>query len=274
VPLVSIISVNWNDAKGLARTLASVERQTFRDRESIVIDGASTDGSVEVIRTYAEKGVVSEWVSEKDGGIYDAMNKGVRRAKGTYLVFMNGGDEFAAPDALERFLAAGEPKEDILYSDAVVEHEDGTTRIWDTPERLDWEWLMRTALPHQSMAFRRDLFDRVGPYDLRLRMGADYEFYLRAVVTRGATTRRVPVPLARQVWGGFSNKPENYGLLRSERRLAKEVALGPFLLAHWEEYVAAKRGFLHHTVRSSFRPLARRMRAWTRKLRGKPDSPI
>ena len=272
MPLVSIISVNLNDKAGLERTLRSVGRQTLRDRESVVIDGGSTDGSVDVIR--ANAGVVTDWVSERDRGIYDAMNKGILRASGTYLVFMNGGDEFSSDDALERFFAAGEPKEDILYSDAVVEHEDKTTRVWEVPDQLDWDLFMLTSLPHQSSAFRKDLFERCGLYDTRFKMGGDHEFYLRAVVTRGATSRKVPVPLARQVWGGFSNRPQNYPLLREERKLAKERALGPLLLAHWEQYQAAKRGFLHHTLRTGFRPLARSMRAFTRKLRGKPDSKI
>jgi glycosyltransferase involved in cell wall biosynthesis len=272
VPLVSIISVNLNDRAGLARTLASVGRQTLRDRESIVIDGGSTDGSVDVIRENA--GIVTDWVSEKDGGIFEAMNKGIRRARGTYLVFMNGGDEFSSDDALERFFAAGAPTEDLLYSDAVIEHEDKTTHVWVVPEKLDWDLFMLTSLPHQSSAFRRELFERIGLYDTRFRMGGDHEFYLRAVVVHGATSRKVPVPLARQVWGGFSNRPQNFALLREERRLAKERALGPVLLSHWEAYVAARRGFLHHAVRTAFRPLARRMRAFTRRLRNKPDSQI
>jgi glycosyltransferase involved in cell wall biosynthesis len=274
VPLVSIISVNLNDRAGLARTLASVARQTFRDRESIVIDGGSTDGSVDVVREHAAAGTVTDWLSEKDAGIYEAMNKGIRRSRGTYLVFMNGGDEFSSADALERFLAAGAPEEELLYSDAVVEHEDGSTHRWEVPETLDWDFFMRTSLPHQSCAFRRDLFERVGLYDTRFRMGGDHELYLRAVVVRGASFRKVPVPLARQVWGGFSNRPQNYPLLREERKLAKERALGPVLLAHWDRYLAAKRGFLPHAMRSTFRPLARRMRAFSRRLRGKPDSMI
>jgi glycosyltransferase involved in cell wall biosynthesis len=121
-PLASIITVNLNDRVGLARTLASIGRQTFTDREAIVVDGGSTDGSVDVIRTNAA--VVTDWVSEKDAGIFDAMNKGIRRARGIYCVFLNGGDSFASDDALERFFGAGEPVEDILYSDAVIEHED------------------------------------------------------------------------------------------------------------------------------------------------------
>jgi glycosyltransferase involved in cell wall biosynthesis len=237
-----------------------------------VIDGGSTDGSVDVIRAHAA--TVTDWISEKDGGIYDAMNKGIRRARGTYLVFMNGGYEFSSDDALERFFAAGEPKEELLYSDAIVEQEDGRTYVLEVPERLDWDLFMRTNLPHQSSAFRRDLFERVGRYDARFRVTGDYEFYLRAVVVRGATCRRVPVPLARQVWGGVSSRPQSYALLREERRLAKERALGPLLLAHWEDYVAARRGFLHHTLRNVFRPVARRMRAFMRRLRGKPDAEV
>jgi glycosyltransferase involved in cell wall biosynthesis len=271
-PLVSIISVNLNGGAGLARTLASVARQTFADREVIVIDGGSTDGSAEVIR--ANAAVIADWISEKDGGIYEAMNKGIRRARGTYCVFMNGGDAFASDEALARFFGAGTPVEDILYSDAVIEHEDKTTHVWEVPEKLDWDYFMRTNLPHQSTAFRRDLFDRVGSYDTRLRVCADLELYLRAIVVRGATTRKAPGPLAIQASGGLSSRTESFQLLREERKLAKELALSPMLLAHWERYLAAKRGFLHHTLRNALRPLARRFRAWSRRLRGKPDAPI
>lgn len=271
-PFVSIISVNLNDRAGLARTLVSIGRQTFEDREVVVIDGGSTDGSVEVIKEKAA--VVTDWVSEKDRGIFDAMNKGIRRARGTYCVFLNGGDVFASDDALEHFFGAGAPVEDVLYSDLIVEHEDGTTHVWETPGALSWDFFMRTTLPHPSSAIRRDLFERVGLYDTIFRMGADYEFFLRAIVVRGATTRRMPVPLSRFAHGGLSTKPDGYALLREERKLAKERALSPILLAHWDEYLAAKRGFVHKTIRSSFRPVARRMRAWSRRLRGKPDSPI
>ncbi len=271
-PLVSIISVNRNGRDGLARTLTSIGRQTFEDREVIVIDGASTDGSVEVIKEHAA--VVTDWVSEQDAGIYDGMNKGIRRARGKYCVFLNGGDSFASDDAVERFFGAEAPVEDILYSDVVVEHADGTEHLWETPAALSWDYLMLTTLPHPSTAISRSLFERVGPYDIRFKMAADYELFLRAVVVRGATTRRVPVPLSRFVEGGLSSRPETYPLLREERKLAKERALSPLLLAHWEEYLAAKRGRVAHWARNAFRPVARRLRAFSRRTRGKPDSPI
>jgi glycosyltransferase involved in cell wall biosynthesis len=271
-PFVSIISVTLNDRAGLARTLASIGRQTFQDREVIVVDGGSTDGSVDVVRENAR--VVTDWVSEKDGGIYDAMNKGVRRARGAYCIFLNGGDAFASDDALERFFEAGTPVEDVLYSDVVVEGADGSTHLWETPSELTWDYFMRTTLPHPSTATRRDLFERVGEYDVRFKMGGDHEFFLRAIVVRGATTRRVPVPLSRFVEGGLSTRAEAYPLLRQERKLAKERALSPILLAHWDAYVAAKRGPVSHWIRNAFRPTARRLRAFTRGVRGKPDAPI
>ena len=272
MPLVSVITVNLNDRAGLARTLASVGRQTFQDRESIVIDGGSTDGSVDVVREHAAAGTVTDWISEKDAGIFDAMNKGIRRAHGTYLVFMNGGDSFAADDALERFFAAGEPKEEVLYSEAIVEHDDGSTHIYEVPVPLVWDYFMRTSLPHQSAAIRRDLFERVGLYETGYRICGDLEFFLRAIVARGATSRFVPVRLAIQMHGGMSSRTDTFALHREERKRAREQALSPLLLAHWEEYLAARRGFLHHTVRTAFRPMARRLRTLSRKLRGEPDS--
>jgi glycosyltransferase involved in cell wall biosynthesis len=271
-PLVSIVTVNLNDRDGLERTLGSIGRQAFTDREVIVVDGGSTDGSVDVVRAHAH--VVTDWLSEKDSGIYDAMNKGIRRARGTYCAFVNAGDALASDEALGRFFGAGEPVEDVLYSDAVVEHEDGSTSVWPTPEELTWDYLMQTTLPHPSAAIRRDLFDRLGLYDTRFRIGADYEFFLRALVVHGATWRRVPVPLGHFVEGGISSRPESFAASREERQLAKERALSPLLRAHFEEYLAAKRGFVHHAVRTAFRPVARQMRAWSRRMRGKPDSPI
>ena len=96
---LSIITINYNNTKGLRRTIESVACQTSRDYEFIIIDGGSSDGSVDVIKEYADK--IDYWVSEPDGGIYPAMNKGVRSAHGEYCIFMNSGDEFYTKDVIE-----------------------------------------------------------------------------------------------------------------------------------------------------------------------------
>jgi glycosyltransferase involved in cell wall biosynthesis len=269
---LSIITVNLDDRAGLVRTLESIGRQTFTDREVIVVDGGSRDGSLEVIRAHA--GVVTDFVSEPDEGIFDAQNKGTRRARGTYCLYLNAGDVFASDDALERFFGAGPATEDILYGDVVIEEVDGRRRVELSPPKLTWAFFMRTTLPHQSTAFRRALFDRVGPYDTTLRIAGDYEFFLRSVVVRGATTRHVPVPLAVYVMGGRSTRPEAFPLVRRERVLAKEKALSPVLRDHWEDYLVAKHGRVLHWLRVAFRPISRPARTFSRRLRGRPDSPI
>lgn len=270
-PALSIITVNLNDAAGLARTLGSIAAQTFTDREVIVVDGGSTDGSLDVLRS--SDGVVTSYVSERDEGIYDAQNKGVRRASGTYCLFLNAGDALASSDVLARTLASA-PTEDILYGDVIFEDGAGQRRVEEMPGELTLPFLMRTNLPHQATLVRRGLFERLGPYDASLRIAADYEFLLRAIVVHGATTRHVPAPLAIHVLGGLSSRPESFPKLRLERRLARERALSPVLRAHWEDYVAARDGRLVHFLRNLFRPLARRLRALSRALRGKPDSPV
>ncbi len=270
VPRLSIITVNLNDREGLERTLASVARQTLGDREVIVIDGGSTDGSVAFLR--ANAALVSEWVSEPDAGIYDAQNKGLGRAHGTWCLFLNAGDSLASDDALARALAT-DPAEDVVYGDVLVE-EDGRRRLLRSPDALDVPFLMRTTLPHQATLLRRALFDRVGRYDTSFRIVADYELLLRAVVVHGATSRRIPGALAVQVSGGVSSRPESFAPWREERARAKEKVLSPAVRALWDDYLRARRGAVATFLREALRPLARRLRGFTRGLRGRPDSPV
>jgi glycosyltransferase involved in cell wall biosynthesis len=264
-PLLSIVTVNLNDRDGLARTLASVARQSFADRELIVVDGGSTDGSVALI---GESGaLVTAWSSERDGGVYDAQNKGLARARGTYCLFLNAGDALAADDALERLLA-GPPEEDLVYGDVVIEHPGGRREPWTLPDRPTFELMMHRSLAHPATAIRRSLFERLGPYDARLRVAADYELFLRAIVVEGVPTRHVPYPIAIHAAGGASWT--NLAASVAERRLIQERTLTPVLLEHWAEHVRATRPLLWR-LRGPFRPLAVRVRSWSRRMRGRPD---
>ena len=265
-PLLSIVTINLNDRDGLARTLASVASQSFADRELIVVDGGSTDGSVELIR--ASGALVSDWLSERDRGVYDAQNKGLARARGTFVLFLNSGDSLAAPDALERLLA-GPPPEGIVYGDALVEHVGGRREPWTFPDRATFEFLMHGSLAHPATVIRREVFDRIGPYDANLKIVADYELFLRAIVMERVTTRHVPYPVAVHVAGGLSWTNPN--VVVAERRKVQERTLGPVLLAHWEEHVRATRPLLKR-LRSPFRPLATRVRSWSRRLRGRGET--
>ena len=121
---LSVITINYNNRDGLRQTIESVVGQTYRDFEYIIIDGGSTDGSVDVIKEYADK--IDYWVSEKDKGIYNAMNKGVAVALGEYCLFLNSGDTLCHPDVLAQVQKAGTDA-DIICRNAII-HEDSHRR--------------------------------------------------------------------------------------------------------------------------------------------------
>lgn len=184
--LLSIITINYNNCEGLKKTIASVVNQTFRDFEWIVIDGGSTDGSKELIKQYAD--YFAYWVSEPDKGIYSAMNKGIRAAKGDYLFFLNSGDWLKDKDSL-RFATSGPLKEDVICFPLVLDYGN---RMEES--RLSQKVTLYTfiygALYHSGSSFiRRTLFDKYGLYDEDLRIVSDWKFFLQAIGLGDATVR-------------------------------------------------------------------------------------
>jgi glycosyltransferase involved in cell wall biosynthesis len=266
---VSVVTVCLNDGAGLARTIDSVRRQSFRDLELLVVDGGSADDSVDVLRHSGD--AVTWWASEPDGGVFEGQNKGARRARGEWLVFLNAGDRFASEDAL-RLALEGAEGADIVYGDVIWEKGTGERWISRQPDPLTLEFFMRTALPHQATAVRRSIFERLGPFDTSFRVAADHAFFMKSIVIHGARTKHVPAPLAVQVFGGRSTCEEWYPTLRLERQRAKEEVLPPLLRHNWEAYLRARRGPVLSYLRDKLRPSARRLRAISRRLRHKPDS--
>lgn len=170
---LSIITVNYNDAKGLERTIESVFFQTFHDFEFIVIDGGSTDGSVDVIKK--NESHINYWISEHDGGIYQGMNKGLRQAKGDYVNFMNSGDCFHAPDVLEKIFSLDTDADIITGTHVGSPHpnigKDGIT-MYD---------LYTGAIDHQASFIKREIALR-HPYDEKYRIVSDWKFFIEALV--------------------------------------------------------------------------------------------
>lgn len=203
----SIITINYNDKEGLSRTIKSVINQTSKDFEYIVIDGGSTDGSVDIIKQNADH--INYWVSEKDKGVYNAMNKGIAQAKGDYLVFMNAGDCFHTPDILELMC---DYQEDIICGKVFK----GNTTIPSghykpTITLVD---LMRGSLPHQAMFIRRELMVK-HPYDENYKILSDWKFCIQALVFDNCTFRNSDVVVADYDISGISTNSN--GLLAKER---------------------------------------------------------
>jgi len=170
---LSIITVNKNNAAGLEKTIQSVVCQTSHDYEYIIIDGASDDESVNIIKKHANK--INYWVSEPDTGIYNAMNKGIRKAQGDYCLFLNSGDWLIEPKTLENVFSEIKGKEaDIFYSDK--SKSDNTLKQY--PYDLSLMILVKHTINHQNTLIKRSLFSDHGFYNENLAISSDWEFIL------------------------------------------------------------------------------------------------
>jgi glycosyltransferase involved in cell wall biosynthesis len=268
---VSVVTVCLNDRDRLERTIESVRAQTFAGWELLVVDGGSRDGTLEVLERHAD--VIAWSTSAPDEGIFDAQNKGARHARGDWIAFLNAGDRFASPDALERAFERADGA-DVLYGDVIWEKPNGERWVSQQPDALTLGFFMRTALPHQATLVRRRLFERLGPFDTSFRIAADHAFFLNAIVVHGAHATYVPVPLAVQLVGGLSTSDDSFQTLRRERHRAKQEVLTPRLRAEWDAQVRAERGPVAYYLRNAFRSTARRIRAISRRLRNKPDCDV
>jgi len=234
-PFLSIITINFNDAAGLERTMESVLGQQFSAYEYIVIDGGSKDGSVVVIEQRESK--LAHWVSEKDTGIYNAMNKGIAVAQGEYLLFLNGGDLLTSETALQDFVSHPSFQGDIIYGDYKFENGE---KVY--PDQLYPAYFMKTSLPHQSTFFKREVFDQMGNYDESYKMGGDRDFFIKCYLSGDFQFVHVPYFLAFFNLDGISNSEShqkqkkeedermfraNYGVFYEEakKRLALEQQL-------------------------------------------------
>ena len=215
----SIITINYNNAEGLRRTIKSVVSQTFVDYEYVIIDGGSTDGSVDVIKEYENK--ISYWVSEKDGGIYNAMNKGVQVAHGEYLIFMNSGDIFYSDSVLSD-VRHHIQDEDILIGNVLASNTHTMISPPPTNGKLTMYHLYSGAIPHQG-TFVKLALQKKHPFDEILRIASDWKFFLQTIIFDNCTLKYINVNVALYDMAGLSS--QNPRAMREE----KEKVLSEYL---------------------------------------------
>lgn len=193
---ISIITVNYNDRSGLEQTIKSVIGQTFRDYEYIIIDGCSSDGSVELIKQYEKD--ISYWVSEPDNGIYNAMNKAIDVVNGEYCIFMNSGDSFSDENTLYDVFST-KPMEDIICGNTVT-----VNKIRYAPEEITLNYMFCNTLCHQSVIIKSHLMKKY-KYDENLKIVADRKFLLQALIIDNCSYKKVDVNIADYDINGFSS---------------------------------------------------------------------
>ena len=234
MPKLSIITINLNNAEGLERTICSVITQTYSDLEYIVIDGGSTDSSVDVIKKYANK--LSYWVSEPDAGIYNAMNKGIRKAGGEYCQFLNSGDWLVAPDVTER-MAKDMPDCAICYGNMIT-IQNGEKRVHKGFEGkpITLVNLFRSTINHSPAYIRRDLFGKYGLYDETLKIASDWKFFLIAVGLNSELVAYHDVNVAIFDMNGISNL--NPDLCKKERQIVIRDLISNNIIRDLEEFAS------------------------------------
>jgi glycosyltransferase involved in cell wall biosynthesis len=219
LPKISIVTICFNAEETIELTIQSVVRQSYENIEYIIIDGNSSDNTMEIVKRYEDRiDIVS---SERDDGIYNAMNKGLLKASGDFVLFLNADDQLLAPTTIEnaaRHIALT-PDSHIIYG-SIFEFNSDTSEgsIWK--EKLpSAHRLYRTTIPHPSSFFRREPMLKLKGYDERYRIGGDHEYFIRALFAKH-TFKRIPTLITKFSKHGASNSEASIETMRLERKRA------------------------------------------------------
>lgn len=228
-PKLTVITIVYNNVRDVERTVLSVLNQTYPNIEYLVIDGASTDGTLEILKKY--EGKISKLISERDKGIYDAMNKGLALASGDYILFMNSGDEIYASDTVEKVFATA-PDADIYYGETEMYNEEWKSlgqRRHKAPESFTWkDFKYGMSISHQAIYIRRSLTE---PYDTQYKLSSDIDWIIKAAKKAGKIVN-TRLYVAKYLVGGMSKKKHRQSLIERFHIFSKYYGLIPNVFNH------------------------------------------
>jgi glycosyltransferase involved in cell wall biosynthesis len=229
-PKLSVITVVYNNVQDIERTMLSVLGQTYNNIEYIIIDGLSTDGTLAVINKYRDS--INKFLSEKDKGIYDAMNKGLAMASGDYVIFMNSGDEFYDVETVAAVFATANDA-DIYYGETEMIAGDGQSlgqRRHKAPTQFTWKgFKYGMSISHQAIYIRRMLTE---PYDNKYQLSADIDWIIRAA-KKASKIVNVNRYVAKYLVGGMSKKKHRQSLQERFDIMKQNYGLIPTILNHF-----------------------------------------
>jgi len=228
-PKLSVITIVYNNVRHIERTMLSVINQTYTNIEYIVVDGFSTDGTLEIVQQFTSQ--IETLISEKDKGIYDAMNKGLAVATGDYVIFMNSGDEFYATDTVEKVFAAAQDA-DIYYGETEMIDDAGNSlgqRRHKAPGQFTWRhFKYGMSISHQAIYIKRSLTE---PYDMQYELSADIDWILQAA-KQAKKIVNVRQYVAKYLVGGMSKQKHRQSLNERFAIMRKHYGLLPTVFNH------------------------------------------
>lgn len=229
MPKLTVITIVYNNVRDIERTINSVLNQTYPKIEYIVIDGKSTDGTLDIIEKYKTK--IYKIVSEPDKGIYDAMNKGLALATGDYVLFMNSGDEIYDETTVEDIFESA-PGADIYYGETEMYNDDWESlgrRRHEAPDEFDWKsFKYGMSISHQAIYIRRSI---ITPYDLNYKYSSDIDWIIKAA-KKASSIVNVRRYVAKYLVGGMSKKKHRESLKERFKIFTKYYGLVPNILNH------------------------------------------
>lgn len=239
---LSIITINYNNLKGLRKTVESVLNQTWQEFEYIIIDGDSTDGSAAYVES--KNDLLHYWVSEPDKGVYHAMNKGIAKASGEYLLFLNSGDHFYNTKILGKnthFVI----DYDLIYFNLYVVGETKKF-IKEYPDILSFAYFLNESLPHPATFIKKSMIVNYGYYDESLKIIGDWKLFIDCVCKDNVSYKRIDATLSTFYLDGMSSNPDNKNSIVQERQIILK-----------SEYAAFTKDFdtiiVHKEIINSFR---------------------
>lgn len=204
---VSIITITYNSAETVEDTIRSVASQTYPSVEYVMVDGLSKDATLDIAKKYAS--TISKHISEKDKGIYDAMNKGVALASGDIIGILNSDDFYADENVIKDIVEVFEKTgADAVYADLLYVHRDNTSKVvrrWEAGPYKAGQFLKGWMPPHPTFFVKKSIYDKWGAYNLSLRSAADYELMLRFIHKHHISVAYLPRVITHMRTGGQSN---------------------------------------------------------------------
>ena len=230
MPKLTVITVIFNNVRDIERTIKSVVGQTFKDIEYLIVDGASTDGTLEIITRYRDK--ISKMISERDGGIYFAMNKGLALATGDFVLFMNSGDEIYDAKTVERVFSVATDA-DIYYGETEMYNDSWQSlgcRRHRVPDKFNWRsFKYGMSVSHQAIYIRKSI---ISPYDTSYKYSADIDWIIRAA-KKAKKIAKVDGYVAKYLVGGISKKKHRESLIERYKIFRKYYGFVPNIFNHF-----------------------------------------
>lgn len=261
-PLFSIVTICFNEEKKIEETCKSVKEQSCKDFEWIVLDGKSTDNTFQVLKKYRKN--MSYFVSEKDSGRYNAMNNGIKKSKGEYLIFLHGGDFFKDKNVLQKtkeFIEQDKKTSEIYYGD--LQYDNGEIVSYKHSV-LNKKFFITKTISHQATFIKRGLFKKIGNYDESYRIVADFDFWIRAIALKNIKVKYLPLIVSVFDQEGLSTTPKmakkqiaerNDVLLRYKLITTKQAKISEI---NWFVLSVFKRLGIYNFLRRNYRKAVKR----------------